>query len=434
MRILERIVFALVVLMLGFITIPDGSKNEIASSSLMAAINIIGAGFILFVIGYSRFEDVVKKYRYLWGCLAAWLGVTAIQTFQLFGYNNYDPSSSLYELNLYIGYCGYLLVLTCLLKNPTRVKIVLGALLVVVAAQTLFGLVNYYSGGQPFGWAPTFLGHHRVTGTYINRNFYANLMVMGLGIAVIPLIVRPSRSFKYAPRGSDGSSPVSLSPFLIIPATFVVAGIVLSGSRGGVLSMLIALGFSTILVLYSRTVRLRIIYLLLSGGGVAFLFGYELLKSRFSRHFLDLGDKLGQWQATVELIQNKWLAGYGPGSYEIVYKSNIPFQASPLTHNHAHSDVLELILEQGLVGALPLVIFICLVFNYSMAKIRKTKSFTRSSVLLICVFGISGMTAHSFYDFPLQVPANVIILMTLISILLASIDMKIQRRTRVQHD
>ena len=434
MIVLERIVFVLVVLSLGFMTIPDGSRNEIASSGLVAVINAIGAGFVLVVVGRNRFRDVVKNFKFLWGSLTMWLGVTAIQTFQLFGFTHYDRYSSLYELNLYIGYCGYLFVLTCLLNNLTRVNIIFGVLLVVVVAQTLFGFANYYSDGQPFGWGPASLGHHRVTGTYINRNFYANLMVMGLGIAVIPLIIKKSGLFKYAHRGSDWSSPVSLSPFLIIPATVIIAGIVLSGSRGGVLSMLIALGVSTIIVLYSRTVRLRLMFLILSGSSVSILFGYELLKSRFSRHLLDLGDKLDQWKATLELVQEKWVAGYGPGSYEVVYKSNIPFQASPLTYNHAHSDVLELVLEQGVVGVLPLVVFFYLVFYYGLAKIRTTKSFTRTAILLICLFGITGMTAHGFYDFPFQVPANVIVLMTLIAILLASIDMRLKKRGQVQHD
>ena len=91
-------------------------------------------------------------------------------------------------------------------------------------------------------------------------------------------------------------------------------------------------------------------------------------------------------------------------------------------------------LEQGAVGVLPLAVFFCLVFYYGLSKIRATKSFTRTTVLLICLFGITGMTAHGFYDFPFQVPANVIVLMTLIAILLASIDMRLKKRGQVLHD
>jgi O-antigen ligase len=417
---MNRLILGVAVTILVLSTIPDGARNIVSSASLGVVINFTVLIFLLVGFNKRHFSRVCLGILPIWLCLIFWLIVTFFQTFEFFGYVNYHPAESMSELNLYLSYCGYLFLMTCLLDDSRKINFLFLTLLLLCLGQTIFGLLNYYSGENPLGWRPTHWAALRVTGTYVNRNLFSNLLVQCLGIALIPLLVKSNRnSVKF-----DSYEVASKTTFYWLSVFILAGGIILSGSRGGVLSLIIASGFSLVLILLTGKFKLRLKYVFGSILAVFVLFGSELFQSRFSRHLLDIREKVDQWWSTAELISAKWILGYGPGSYEEAYRSNIPFQASPLTHNHAHSDVLELLVEQGLFGALPLMLFICLIYYFGIKKLLSSKNSTRVHTITIAIFGITGMVSHGFYDFPFQSPANVLVFLTLVAILLSSLNYK----------
>lgn len=428
MRLLENLLFISVLLLLAWVTVPDGSRGGVASAGLSTAVLTMSFLYVSLFFTHRHLREVLLAYRWIWLCLLAWLFVTAIQTFELFGYHNYDPYASIQELNLYFAYCAFLLLVTCLLSSQRRIRIIIGVLVVIAIAQTIFGLINYYSGEQPLGWKPTHWAAHRVTGTYINRNFFASLVVMVLGTVLVPVIIKRKNSARYDETGQDKINHLAIKTFCVIASVILLSGLVLSGSRGAFLSMAVATCLAVVLIQLNGRVSLRARYLVLVCVMSAVLFGARLLQARFNQNMVDATPKIQQWQATMELIAERWFSGYGPGTYEEAYKGNIPFEAAPLIHNHAHSDVLELLLEQGLAGWMPLAIAVLMAFVYALRHARKTKSVTRLAVILSSLFGVSSMVVHSMIDFPFQVPANVLIFLVLVAITLSASTINLQSR------
>lgn len=427
-NILNWLILITTVLIISLSSIADGARNLVASSSFVVVINSLCLFFLLMIFDRSHFKNILLKYVYVWICLLIWLIVTFIQTYSLFGYVNYDPNSSCRELNLGLLYCCLIFMLSCLFDSKHKVGVVLLILVFLALSQTILGLINYYNGQQPTGWRPTHWAGLRVTGTYINRNFYGNLVVLCLGIAIVPIVAR-----RFRRSSTEEWLTGSLVTIIFILLTILLcAGIVLSGSRGAALSLVI--GFAVIfgLIALSPALRVHLIGIGMVALGVSVFFGAKVLSARFSRHFFDLDDKLAQWGATLELISQRLFLGYGPGSYEIVYKSNIPFNTGSLTYNHAHSDLLELLLEQGLIGALPLFCFAGLVLYYGVKSIMRTRDSVKSKYILIALFGIIGMLAHGLYDFPFQVPTNVAVYCILVAIVL-SINRSFKKK-RIKHD
>jgi len=417
---MDRLIFFATVLLLGAITLLDGSRNPAIAVVFTIAIEILLLSHLLFFFNSSNSRLILSRYRWIWLCLTLWIGLTITQSLTLFEYRNYDRYASFQELNLYIGYVGFLLLMMLLLNSVKRIKIVISVIIVIALAQTFFGMANYYSGESPFGWRPTHWAAHRVTGTFINRNFYANYIVMSIGFALMPLMLKQFGRHRSPDASANKLNRQSIELIFLGISVFLLSGIMLSGSRGGIIAFAGGLAGALLFSRFSKFARLRIgrfVVIVVLGLG---FFGFDLLKSRFANVFVDGFARLEQWKATTELILEKMLFGYGPGSYEIAYKSAIPITSSPLTHDHAHSDYLELLLEQGLAGGLLLLIFISLVFYFGIERLKGARSNNRVLILLSALFGIIAMLCHAIYDFPFQVPSNVVLFLTLVSIMLAA--------------
>ena len=424
MKLVEQILFLVCISALVLATIPDGSRNLVSQAALAIAMEGLLLLYVVLFFRSTRLKDVLRRYWFVWMLMALWLVVGSIQVLEWFGFKNFDRYASLQELNLYFGYASFLLLITCFLGNYTRVRIFLWALLLLALAQTIFGMINYYSGVEPVGWRPTGWAALRVTGTYANRNFYANLVVMCLGFGLASLISMRAKKYQGSDRnGVESDLPVRL---LLLSVTIVcLAGVYLSGSRGAFLSLVMGFVLVTLLAARASVARAGLGVILALVVLPVSLFGVTKLYARLTTEWGSVLTRVEQWQATLELVLAKWFMGYGPGTYEIVFKANKPVGISPLTHNHAHSDVLEFLLEQGVAGFLPIFFLVWMVVLSGVATILKTKSYRKFVIGAGALFGVTAMLVHSLVDFPFQVPSNVIVFLSLLAVLIVLSELKV---------
>ena len=417
---MERLIFSATVLLLPAITILDGSRNPAVATVFMIIIEILLLAYLMFCFGSSNSDVILGRYRWMWLSLTLWIGLTIAQALPIFEYRSYNRHGSFQELNLYIGYVGFLLLMLFLLNSVKRIRFVISVLILIAVAQTFFGMANYYSGESPFGWRPNHWAAHRVTGTFINRNFYANYIVMSIGFVLVPLMLKQFGRHRTHDASANNLNRQSIEVIYLGISVLLFSGLLLSGSRGGIIAFAAGLVGALMLSNFSKIARLRIGRLILIVAlGVGF-FGIELLRSRFANVLVAGFERLEQWKATIGLILEKVLFGYGPGSYEVAYKSGIPITSSPLTHDHAHSDYLEILLEQGIAGGILLLVFISIVLYFGIEKLKKAQSNNRVLILLSALFGMIAMLCHGIYDFPFQVPSNTVLFLTLVSIFLAA--------------
>lgn len=113
-------------------------------------------------------------------------------------------------------------------------------------------------------------------------------------------------------------------------------------------------------------------------------------------------------QATAEMARDRWLFGWGAGSFRHafpLYAQKYPelchIGAGKTLHwEHAHSDPLETLAELGAIGSAPIAAALLLVVA-ALARLR----FWRDPAGAGIVLGASALAAHSFGDLIFQSPA-----------------------------
>lgn len=113
-------------------------------------------------------------------------------------------------------------------------------------------------------------------------------------------------------------------------------------------------------------------------------------------------------QASVEMLRDRWFYGWGAGCFRYgfpLYAQKYPYIYNPAggTHRlweHAHDDLLEIPIEVGVAGLLP----IAGLFGYAVWQLGRHR-FWRNAVSLCLVAGCSFMLVHAWVDFVFQNPA-----------------------------
>lgn len=123
-------------------------------------------------------------------------------------------------------------------------------------------------------------------------------------------------------------------------------------------------------------------------------------------------------EAGANMFRDRWLSGWGAGCFSYgftKYQKPEPelarWQHLKLRWEHLHNDWLELLIELGVLGLLPIA-FIIYFWIERIANISRWRDLPR------CVLaGVAVVTVHALIDFPLQSPAVLLTAGTLLTII-----------------
>ncbi len=248
-----------------------------------------------------------------------------------------------------------------------------------------------------------------VSGTLFNRNHFAGLLNMVLPFAVAGLAASLSdrhrspqpRSERYA-RGWLAAAGCSL----------IGLAVLLSRSRGGILTLTLVLLLMAALMLARRGGRLAagaVLVVLLGALGLGGALAGEGLVER-----LDEGGgwRPGLYRDTLAMIAEQPL-GYGPGMYRWRF---LPYQTvgTAKRYDHAHNDYLEVAADWGV----PVAALLCalLVWRLARAVRRYTRDDEAGWLSLGCAGAIFSILVHSLFDFNLQIPTNLLVFSTVVAL------------------
>lgn len=229
-----------------------------------------------------------------------------------------------------------------------------GAILVMMMASCLLGLMQFSGAGlnNPFiNDSPGEVGS-----SFANRNHFALLLALGC-------VLIPNWMFADSHR-ARGRAVVGLGAMLL----FLLV-ILATGSRGGLLLGVIALGMG--LVIARRNIRRllrrapRWAFPAVITVVVALIVGVVVLSVAADRAVsiqrvfdVDAGqDMRSQALPTVWAMTREYFpVGTGLGGFDPMFRIHEPFALlKPTYFNHAHNDLLEVVLEAGLPGMLLLL-------------------------------------------------------------------------------
>ncbi len=306
----------------------------------------------------------------------------------------------------------------------------LRAVILFAFFQALLGLMQVSLFRELYFGAPAY---GRAIGTFANPNHLASYIAMAMPLTILALR-QALRSLESRKRrrsrklgikslvGKSGGGPLVATMWGVV-LLVQFAGLVATQSRGGIASAVLV-AFAAVLFLPGTGVTRRTRWRLLAGA-VAFTIlvmtavGIEGLVSRMTD---SVGDA-SRW----EMMKGTWHAalaffpfGSGLGTFSGVFPR---FQSEAFVGyaSHAHNDYLQLLMEAGIFFVVAFGVSLWLALRrISILFERLQADPSDQDVLTVasCGLGLFAVFLHSWVDFNLRIPANAMLAVFLLGVLL----------------
>ncbi len=309
---------------------------------------------------------------------------------------------------MHLAAAGSLFFLVTQCVEPADSRWLLPAIALFTAAVGLMAVLQLLTGAKGIYWTYSF-ENAASAGSYVDRDHFAGCMELLLPMTFVQAVRRPSLSAALV-----WSLPVALGG----------AALLLTASRGGAIAVTVQIVLGLLLWGYHRlrsetaqqVVRrsssLTILIVVLVVAAYIGAVGFDRLGTRFSqlnngslatdrRTYLNL--------SAITMWDHKPIAGWGLNSWKSVYP-NFAYFDDLATYEFAHNDYLQLLAEDGLLGAFCTMGFGLL---WLLALTRPLQRPVAEEASAWCVLGaavgFAGMLVHTAVDFNLHIPANLLL-------------------------
>lgn len=403
--------------------------------------------FFLYFFSVCRILDTVVNNKFSFGnvsLFAPLYGVVLVALVQLIPFKeifNTSNTSSLnqitsldpFETKKFILFLfGLLLTGQTLFEytnSKKRMLCLVYLVLTIGVGSAVFGFIR--SGTSLDALMTSYLNEKIQYAQFVNRNHFAFLMEMTLGLLIGFLVSISSRPIKF----------VSALVSALILVAFISAN-----SRGGVLSMVGLVIFSIFAHFFSnnhsrlwnrkrntdRTTYTQkakgililvafCILIFVAGAFIVAFVGGDRTVSRIETIQSEIKGEDGKeinrlliWSATLELIKTNPVTGVGFGAYPAGI-TRFDESSGRFSLQQAHNDYLELLATGGILSMVLFIIFLILLFRQLYTQLQSTSSFRRACSLG-AASGIFGVMLHSAVDFGLHVGVNALLVIVLVVI------------------
>lgn len=269
-----------------------------------------------------------------------------------------SPPQTVRALLVFLTYGAAYILTVVLLRHRRELERFVQMLLALGSVLALLGLLDYLA-GEPrlLFWRDTPMGTRRVFGTFANPTHFAAwlgmLVCLGLGYAV-------ARSGA-APGGRAVGERRAQNVVLFTGIAVMALAVLFTLSRGAVVSLVVVCMLLTLVLGRLRRTRSAVVVAVVLGlatvSGVV-LVGTQPLVTRLRSASVDAHFR---WAATVTslpMIAEFPVLGTGLGTYIDIYPRYQPRGLNPGKERvpHAHNDLVQAVVEIGLVGAAVAVI------------------------------------------------------------------------------
>jgi len=261
-----------------------------------------------------------------------------------------------------------------------------------------------------------------VSGTFINRNYFAGYLLMVIPVAIGHIFYRESFSGDLSLGWRRRLSSIDgKTYFLAFGVILMILGLLFSASRMGIISLLFSFTGVTFLFRnpekrqrFAKTPILILGLALLWGAWI----GLDAVISRFFAISENFGMRWGIWTNTFQIIKDFPLLGSGLGTFIQIFPAYRSFHVEGFV-SHAENDLLQLASEVGCVGIGLLIIAFLLLFYKAFSGIRKlSPEDTQRYIGIGGLVGILALMLHSMVERNIQVPANAFLFTFILALVL----------------
>ena len=295
-------------------------------------------------------------------------------------------------------------------NRGSDIRHLIPVIMLVGIAESLYGMFEFFSGHRYILHIDGSSLISSVTGTFINRNYFAGYLLMVIPLSIGYLFSRESfqmdRFSGWRNRLTSLDGKTALIAFGII---LMILALLFSASRMGISGLLLSFTLTSFLFREPRRER-RFSRSTVLIFGLAVLWavwiGLDAVISRFFSVSESFKDRWTIWVNTFQIFKDFPLFGSGLGTFAHIFPMYRSFHIRGI-FTHAENDFLQLASEVGLIGIGLLLFVFAFLFFRAVLAIRSFHS--RDLKKYIGMGGLVGVLAlvfHSIVERNIQVPAN----------------------------
>ena len=333
-------------------------------------------------------------------------------------------------LTLFCLICVLLMFANFLVRRE-RIELVGHFLVYYIMIFSVFSLAQHFSWNGKFFWvvSPT-IPLTAPFGSFVNHAHFSGYVEMIMPLPLAMLLLKTVRS----------------EARVFYGFAVVVMGVatVVSLSRGGMISMLAGLLFTSIVSVWAISLRAKLAagpssfitkpWLTRAGLGLVMLVviiagifwvGADPVMDRLEKSSLTGEAQPGRqtlyssrgfiWTDTLKLIKDHPLTGTGLGSYPVAFTRYTQNDSAYFPIEQSHNDYLQILADAGLVGGSLALWFLVSLFSSFIRGIRHSDP-RLAALVLGAGGGIFALLIHSIFDFNLQIPSNSLMFLLLAAI------------------
>lgn len=346
----------------------------------------------------------------------------------------------LFVIQLVVAFIFFAASLT-FINNRKRFQSISLTIIIFASIIGFYGILQYLAspesiyGLRPFGQSSPFA-------SFFNKHHFAAFMEMTFGLTLGLLFGDATKQNKKI--------------FFIIAAVIMGMAVLLTGSRGGIISLLGVIGF----VIFWNFIKNREIKnvdaneglkrlflkrnLLLFGGGFAlivilffgvlFVGGDQSLLRGFGISNVEGDVTTGRshfWTVAIRIFLAHPIIGAGFDAFGVAF-TRYDTWSGAFRVEQAHNDYLQILADAGILGFICIAAFIFLLFRQGVQAIKKnTDKFTMNAAIG-ALAGCLGILIHSIFDFPLRTPSNALFFLMLATLAVVPLHFRSVRRVRIK--
>jgi O-antigen ligase len=265
---------------------------------------------------------------------------------------------------------------------------------------SLFGILQHLTFNGKLYWFREMRFGGIPFGPYVNRNHFAGFAELVIPISLVPLVLGKVRRERW----------FLVSLFAVVP----IGALVLSASRGGIVSFTVEIGILIVWLLFRRTGGKHLL-----SGGVVLLFAFLMVSWLGVQQLVERFSSLQSLEATSGkrasmradtwhiFLDHPW-TGTGLGTLQLVFPAYETLYDGKIV-NHSHNDYLEGLAETGIAGGLCCLWFLGVLLFDSLRGLSQAVGAFTSAVQLAALIACLGFLTHSLVDFNLHIPANALL-------------------------
>ncbi len=337
------------------------------------------------------------------------LSITPVKTLSI------DPNLTRLAIVQLLIYFVFFAAGLAYINTQKRLRKMVFIIIIFGSIWSFFGIIQWLS--QIGSIDLTIYGLRPVTSnlpfaSFVNKHHFAGFMEMTIGLTL---------SLLY---GESTKKDNKL--LLVIAVVLMGSGLVLTGSRGGLVSLLGVIGFVTFfslsqkkskssdhetqpvyrqkkLILIGASITLVLVLftsVIFLGGESSLMRGTglnnpdEISNGRF--HF---------WQMSLQIIKDHPIIGTGLDTFGVAFTRYDTWNGK-IRVEQAHNEYLHILSDAGVLGFACFVFFMILLFKNGLRNASLSSDRYRRAVAIGAIGGCVGIIIHSFFDFPLRTPSN----------------------------